>query len=85
MMAIFPAPPAISGARMMTGSGNKEPIKPKIMKYDIYLYEITDNGKICGLWWERSEFRKFWRDTAGRWFLDRDCRCAATPDNIYSN
>lgn len=55
------------------------------MECDIYLYETTENGKACGLWWSRSEFCKFYRDMIGRWFLDRDCKTEATPDNIYFN
>lgn len=53
------------------------------MKYNIYLFEIAENGKICGLWWDRKEFVKFLPNMLGRWFVDKNCKIPATSDNIY--
>lgn len=52
------------------------------MKYDIYLYYMSESGKICGLWWEKSEFVKFYDTMQESWYIDRCCTIKATPENI---
>lgn len=53
------------------------------MKYDIYLYEIVENGKVCGLWWERAEFEKIFSEMQKRWYVDKNCKVPATSENIW--
>lgn len=53
------------------------------MKYDIYLYDIADNGRIVGCWWERAEFVRFYPSMIGRWYIDKHCAIPATLENIY--
>lgn len=53
------------------------------MKYDIYLYEMAENGLIYGCWFNRAEFCKHYDALSNRWHIDRYCNTLATPENIY--
>lgn len=54
------------------------------LTFDIYLYDIAENGKKLGCWYFKNEVYKMLSQYPTiRLYYDKDCTKLATVENLY--